>query len=227
MQDEDCLRDLSQTLVRNAEIGKGFSTDILSASHPAVRKRALSTIIQHKTGFPPDNKNIEAVNLLLKEEGILQIHKATVVKVKSGVLFFPLIQKLESPWCHELTEKRYTLFSKLFEIKVVNKKDLENIQNFHNNILANCLDYDKIGNNAVIRSRRKGDSIRLKKRNCTKSIKKLFNEHAIPISRRNKIAIIADDSGVLWVEGFGAAQRCEITEHTKNVLIVFNGGKNV
>ncbi|NLX92653.1 MAG: tRNA lysidine(34) synthetase TilS [Clostridiales bacterium] len=223
LQDEEYLNNLSEELVRDAVIEKGFNAAVLLGSHPAIRKRALWAIIHQTTGTPPDNKNIEAVDLLLKEDGTLQIHNGIVVEVKAGVLFFPLIEKIELPWCYDLTEKRYTLFSKSFEIKVVNKKDLENIQIVHNNILDNCFDYDKINGNAVIRSRVEGDSIRLKNRNCTKSIKKLFNEHAIPIAQRNRIALIADDSGVLWVDGIGVSQRCEITDDTKNILVVFNG----
>lgn len=222
LQDEEYLSNLSEELVRDAWIEKGFNANVLADSHPAVRKRALSSIIHKITGTPPDNKNIEAVDLMLKEEGTLQIHNGIVVVVKAGVLFFPLIEKDVLPWCYDLTEKRYTLFSKSFEIKIINKKDLENIQIVHNNILDNCFDYDKIDGNAVIRSRRENDSIRLKNRNCTKSIKKLFNELAIPLSQRNEIAIIADDSGVLWVDGIGVSQRCEITGDTKSILVVFN-----
>lgn len=226
LQDEDFLSKQSQTLVCNAELGEGFSADILAGSHPAVRKRALSTIIQQKTGASPDNKNIEAVDLLLKKEGVLQICSGTILEVKAGILSFPIFREIEPPWCYDLYEKQYILFSKLFEVKIVNKNVLENIQIVHNNILDNCFDYDKINGNAVIRSRREGDNIRLKNRNCTKSIKKLFNEHAIPIAERNKVAIIADNSGVLWVDGLGVAQRCEVSEYTKNILVVFNGGKN-
>lgn len=226
-EDEDYLSNLSKALVRDAKTEKGFSADVLTDAHPAVRKRALSYIIRQKTGAPLDNKNIEAVDLLLKREGTLQIHSGIVVEVKAGVLFFPFMQKIEPPWCYELSAKRYTLFSKSFEIGIVNKKDLENIQIIHNNILDNCFDYDKIIGKVVIRSRMEGDRIRLKNRNCTKSIKKLFNERAIPIPQRNKVAIIADRSGVLWVEGIGVAQRCEIDEHTKKILVIINGGRNV
>ena len=223
LQDEEYLNNLSEVLVRDAQTEEGYNADTLARSHPSVRKRALSIIVRQKSGVSPDNKNIEAVDLMLKKEGALQIHNDVVVQVKAGVLFFPLTENIELPWCYELTEKRYTLFSKTFEIKVINKKDLENIQIVHNNILDNCFDYDKINGNAVMRSRKEGDSIRLKNRNCTKSIKKLFNEYAIPIPQRNKVAVIADDTGVLWIDGIGIAQRCEITDCTENILVVFNG----
>lgn len=227
LQDEDYLSNLSEALVRDARIEEGYDVNVLVSSHAAVRKRALSYIIRKKANTLIDNKSVEELDSLLKKEGTLQIHDGVFAQVKAGVLFFPPLQKIEPPWCYDLTERRYTLFSKMFEIKIVNKKGLENIQIVHNNILDNCFDYDKIYGKAVIRSRMEGDSIRLRNRNCTKSIKKLFNERAIPISERNKVAIIADDSGVIWVEGVGVTQRCEISEHTKNILVISVGGKNV
>ena len=38
-------------------------------------------------------------------------------------------------------------------------------------------------------------------------IKKLFIEKKIPLSERELIFVVADDTGVLFVEGFGADER--------------------
>ena len=53
----------------------------------------------------------------------------------------------------------------------------------------------------VLRSRQPGDSIRLS--GGTKSVKKLFIDRKIPASKRNRIPVLADDMGVLYVYGFG------------------------
>ncbi len=55
--------------------------------------------------------------------------------------------------------------------------------------------------NIVIRSRQPGDSIRLA--GGTKSLKKLFIDRKIPSYRRAFVAVVADDRGVLAVEGLG------------------------
>lgn len=53
----------------------------------------------------------------------------------------------------------------------------------------------------VLRSRQSGDSIRL---SCgTKSLKKLFIDQKIPASHRPHVAVLADDAGVLGIEGIG------------------------
>ena len=87
-------------------------------------------------------------------------------------------------------------------------------------LLNNSLDCDKIMGKLVIRTRMPGDSIRLKGRNCTKTLKKLMNELEIPKSYRDKIPVIADDNGVIWVYGIGTAQRCAVTEKTSDILII-------
>ena len=53
----------------------------------------------------------------------------------------------------------------------------------------------------VLRSRQSGDSIRL---SCgTKKLKKLFIDQKIPASQRSRVAVLADDSGVLGIPGIG------------------------
>lgn len=54
----------------------------------------------------------------------------------------------------------------------------------------------------VLRSRREGDSMRL--HGGTKSLKKLLIDRKIPAAKRETIPVIADDTGVLGVYGFGA-----------------------
>lgn len=52
-----------------------------------------------------------------------------------------------------------------------------------------------------LRTRQSGDKIRLP--GGTKTLKKLFIDCKIPAGERNRIPVLADDEGVLWVYGFG------------------------
>ena len=58
-----------------------------------------------------------------------------------------------------------------------------------------------------IRSRITGDKIKLRKTNCTKSLKKLFIEKCIPAHSRDLVPVISDDRGVLGVYGLGCDVR--------------------
>ena len=73
---------------------------------------------------------------------------------------------------------------------------------------------------AVLRGRYDGDVYHPVGRSCGKSLKKLFNEAAVPIERRKTIPVIADNSGIVLVFGFGCDERVRITEATTRVLLL-------
>ena len=92
-----------------------------------------------------------------------------------------------------------------------------NIQKNYGNITCIC---DKIIGSVSLRGREQGDSIRPKGRNCTKTLKKLFNEMKIPEDKRILYPVIADDAGIIGVAGICADERVGIDEKTKNVLLI-------
>ena len=100
------------------------------------------------------------------------------------------------------------------------RQKIENNKKINNLLLKNTLDCDKIVGEPVIRTRKEQDYIHLYKRNCGKTLKKLFTEYKIPLEYRDKIPVIADDEGIIWVYGIGIAKRVAVTEKTENILIV-------
>lgn len=64
-----------------------------------------------------------------------------------------------------------------------------------------------ISGKLTVRPRAEGDRIKLRDRNITKSLKKLFIEERIPAHLRKMIPVIADDAGVLAVYGVGSSDR--------------------
>ena len=102
----------------------------------------------------------------------------------------------------------------------VSVKDFLNKCEFNNKNFDFYCDCDKIVGNAVVRCRKEGDCISLNGRNCTKSLKKLFNEMHIPPEERNKIPVIADDNGVIGVAGIAVSKRVCVSKNTKNILVI-------
>lgn len=103
------------------------------------------------------------------------------------------------------------------EISEKNAEFLKISQKINNLLLKNSLDCDNIVGELVIRTRNKGDKIRLKNRGCTKTLNQLYNENKIPLEIRDKLPVIADDLGVVWICGIGVAHRCAVGEKTKHV----------
>lgn len=79
----------------------------------------------------------------------------------------------------------------------------------------------------VLRTREAGDVFHPEKRKCTKTLKKLFNEEAVPISERDRLFIIADDSGLIFLEKFGIDSLHKPNNKTDKYLIIkFEDDKN-
>jgi tRNA(Ile)-lysidine synthase len=91
-------------------------------------------------------------------------------------------------------------------------------ENFTNQGLANRLDCDTIRGSLVIGRRAPGDRMRMVNGAGTKPLKKLFQERGVPPEERGQPVVLRDDAGVVWIEGFGCAHRCRITDKTKKTL---------
>lgn len=80
------------------------------------------------------------------------------------------------------------------------------------------LDYDKIGDKLLIRSRQSGDffyyNIELNK----KKIKNYLMDLKISRDKRNEIPMLVDEKEVLWIVGYRINERFKISASTKQVL---------
>ena len=82
------------------------------------------------------------------------------------------------------------------------------------------LDFDEIGENLCFRSRMSGDEIFLKKRRCTKTLKKLFSEMKVAVDEREKIPVIAQDNTVVWIDIENTQTPYFASPKTKKYLII-------
>jgi len=86
------------------------------------------------------------------------------------------------------------------------------------NILKKALDYDKIYGIVKLRQKTDGDFCAPGGRAGSRSLKKLYQDAKIPPQQRKQMAVLADDNGILWAEGFGTDRRAILTEKTSRVL---------
>jgi tRNA(Ile)-lysidine synthase len=88
------------------------------------------------------------------------------------------------------------------------------------------IDCDTINGKLILRTRNEGDKITLFRRGVTKTLKKLFIEDDIPKGKRGFIPVLADETGVVWVSGFGVNKNNAVKEDTKNILSISVSEKN-
>ncbi|MGN1001378.1 MAG: tRNA lysidine(34) synthetase TilS [Oscillospiraceae bacterium] len=87
-------------------------------------------------------------------------------------------------------------------------QELEKAGEIHNSFNIFYLKSENICGKLRLSSRMEGDSIRLKGRGCTKSVRKLFSEAGLSPEKRILTPVLRDDVGVVAVYGFGTAERC-------------------
>ncbi len=225
--DEDYLQTATQELLNRPFDNQAYSVDVLVDAHPALRQRAILSLLKKYCPEKAESKTVSSILDVLSCGGKIQLTQEIFLLCDKNKLSIGEMKQSFPEWKYELSdnfEKEIQVENKQIKIECVNKKVFLDTQKIHKHILDYCIDCDTITGNVCLGSRLRGDKITLSRRNCTKTLKKLFNEAHISPENRNAVAVLRDKKGVLWVEGFGADRRCKVTKDTQKVLIINIGG---
>ncbi len=216
--DADFINIYTEQAMATVKKGDGLSVDGLLELHPAIRSRCVAECYVQRVGKQPEHRHIDAVLELLEQGGRVSVQNDFVAEVKNGTLRFvplpkgealPLVEVLVLPFEYNGL-KFYTL----------TRDEFSKNEKFNSLLLNNAVDYGKICGKLNLRGRLPQDKISLLGRNCTKTLKKLFNETKTDEYLRERLFVLSDDNGVLWVQGFGIDRRVAVTEDTDTVLII-------
>lgn len=170
--------------------------------------QALQRVWLQKTvrefGIAAEEKHLSRILDLLPCEG--------AVSLPSGYCFRILKHTVS-------LSKQTTLCHDDYRILVISRKEYEQKLNNCKNCFKNVCDYDKINGELYLRHRREGDTYHPAGRGCGKSLKKLFNEKAIPPETRNAIPLLCDGLGIVIPFGMECDERVAITEATTKILV--------
>lgn len=217
-EDELFLSSLAEKLIKDSVCESGYDALLISRAASPVKKRAIVGIIGNSAGVTVEGKFVNKICDMLVNGGSMQINGGVTVRVRKGILDFPLYNN-ETPVSQQLG--KLTVFADAtVTSEVIENSETNNLQFISKLDLEYYLDCDKICGKVIIRSREDGDKITLASRKCTKSLKKLFNELAIPPECRNSVAVFSDERGILLVEGAGVDKRVAVGKNTRNILKV-------
>ncbi len=183
--------------------------------HRAIRRRIIINKLK-KQGIEVNSHRIAEIEAaVLKGQGKINLKADVYAIVKDGITEIKTIknQRIEFEDTPLKIGENPFLCDKTV---IISQNNCEKGQKFHNinkMFTDECFDCDKIQGVAVLRSRRDGDSFIRANRSFTSSLKKLMNEK-YPAEMRDFIPVIADERGIIWVEGFGIADRVKIDENT-------------
>ena len=101
----------------------------------------------------------------------------------------------------------------------MNENDF-NYSNVYKISIQKQIPFDIINGNIYLRSKTDGDSYKYS--NMTHKLKKLFCDEKIPSENRRSVPIFCDESGILWVPGFGVRDHGENTSDRKLYIAILD-----
>ena len=224
LEDELYLSKKTEEFLKNISIADGYSISRLSRYSNNIKNRLIQKILK-LNDLPYSYQKIKIILEFLykdnKKSSLIMSNDKYIYKAKD---FFKIknIEKSDirdngNNFDYSLDDDRGKRYVR-YEIR--NYDDMKDIIKKDKSILKRCVDYDKVVGELRVRNRRDGDKIRISYRNVTKSLKKLFNEEKILIKDRDKISVVYDDVGIIWVHIFGANERVEVGSDTKRILFL-------
>ncbi len=221
-RDEDFLDSYTDKILKEIELKSGYDAKKLALEHDSIIVRCVAKLFAEQS-VPVDTAKLELACDAVKNGGRVNLKPSVYLNVKNSIL------TIEEEIPQEYFETPLVIGKEIevIEGKSILVKPLDAISSkkVNQNLLKKYIDCDKIGYNVIVRQRKDGDSVRLACNGMTKTLKKLFNERKIPPHQRDKILIVSDENGIVWVEGFGVAERCSPDENTKNILTIEAKGR--
>lgn len=215
-KDEAYLDLLAGQLLSRAAADGGYKAEIIAQADIPIKNRAVIKILSD-SGASYDCKRVAEISDIIQNGGKSVISGGKLAICARGIFRIADVSSFES---QELLLKAEVGCEYSFSGRTVCLRNVEADEFLKvNKKFANAaVDYDKIKGEIFIRNRQNGDKIRLAGRQHTSAVKKLFNSE-IPLELRNKIVMLADSDGLIWVEGFGAAERVKADFSSKRLLI--------
>lgn len=220
--DEACLQGLAKEAYRRGKSPTGLLLESVRDQDWAVGRRMLALAAREAGALPLRETGISALRALVNRgKGRVQLSGGWFARLRRKTLEFVFLQAERAveaaDFCAPLQEGRIRVPGGGFSCrKYLAGRDDEKI---HKLLFNSAVDCAKIGSNPVVRTRKPGDQLSLPGRG-TKSLKKLLNEAGVPPESRSRLLLLADDRGVLWLEGFGPDKRCAPDESTREVFVL-------
>ena len=171
-----------------------------------------------ENGIPFDSEDLNNVISLLNSTGRLQLKADYIAEHFSGQL--RIYKKTVQKSIKTDVQKGVNQFScnKKISIDLLDSYDINNL--YEKYTKYNLIDYDKVIGELCLRNWENGDKFSSFRRNNTKTLKKLFNEKGFSPVEKNNQMILADDTGIIWLEGEGVSASKHVSDDTKRILVV-------
>ncbi len=220
-EDQDYLSWLAEQKYAFCQERDGLNIQKLLLQPPAIRHRIEMLLLEH-VGLTPAHKIIMEMDAMAESgHGKQNLTADWYLEAKAGILHLKRAEALCEYYEYPLKYGNYLSKSgKNYKIKNLSITSSGSFHKVYKNLFDIWIDCGKIFGSVRIRQRRDGDRIRLLSQQHTKSLKKLFQERRISPEERSRLFVLADDRGVIALEGFGVDQRVCCDKTTTEIIAV-------
>lgn len=202
-----------------SELAAEHYDDDLRNVSTSVRRRVIKRKLAEAGIEPSGEKILSAEKCALKGNGKTILSGELYASAKNGRIRTEIIprERIVFPETRAVIGENPFLCDKTVIISVNNGENNADSASVNDLLTKFVLDCDKIQGELILRNRRDGDGFIRAGRSFTSSLKKLMNE-SVPVGERDKVAILADENGIIWAEGFGIAERVKPDAFTKSYM---------
>lgn len=218
--DSDVTARAEALLAESVTDGGVYRRSVLCKADSAVLASALRRILGERGEQRGSERHIREAVELLENGGSMTIPGGRSLSVDDELVRITEPMVALPPFCYEAVSAGDTLpiGDTTWCVRRLSREEYEQKLNISKLVFANALDYGKINGSLCVRRRLPGDSFHPAGRRCGKTLKKLFNEAALPVWDRELTPVLCDEQGIVMVVGFGCDERVRITEMTTDVL---------
>lgn len=214
--ENESMENSKNAVLSLAKTADGYKTSVLCRTDTAVRRRTIADILSNYMNKDVEKRHIELIDEAIKNgEGKVEIAKDLYIVVSEEVVKVESAKSVASEWETECVDNVFVTPVGKFCIEETSSAGYIN---------KNAIDADKIKGSLHMTSRKNSDRFYSKKRQNTKTLKKLFNEMKISPEERNNIAILRDDENLIWIDGVGTDGKYLPDINSNQVLIIKKEG---
>lgn len=186
-----------------------------------VIRKAIEKVVGNTIGI--ENIHIEDVLKLVREgksKNRIDLPKGLKVYRNTNSIILTLEEIVEenNSFEHILQREGYKEIQDInlsIDIKIMDKDECSK---YPTGPYSKAFDLDKIKGNLILRTRKNGDRMSLLGMNGTKKLKDIMIDLKIPREERDKIPVLTDDNGIIWIVGHKMSKEYKIDETTKSVI---------
>lgn len=216
--DESFIGKCADELLRRENITDGAAVSLLSSLDDALFFRVIGRMCPSALEYTHVCDVKELVEGA-REGSRVSLPGRVCAAIESGRLVFAPEETFEKKECKKFSCELHEGENHIPECNITINvtKTSQGAENVYKNFIHTALPSDRIKGRLYARGREDGD--RYTFCGMTRKVKKLFCEKKIPISERERVPVICDGEGIVWIPGFPPRERPEKDE--KNLLHIY------